>query len=490
MKPIILILIIQISILFISCEKENINIYPNQPLEFSVDTIMFDTIFSTISSITKTLKVYNNNNFEVSTNISISDKINSHYRINVDGESGNYFNNIVIDPNDSIFIFVEVTIDPNNTNTPYLISDSIIFISGEKQQKIKLIAYGQDAIFHTANTFGNIITSSDTTKFYYHEITTNETWNNEKPHVIYGYVIINPNCELIIEQGTKIYLHKNSGIIVGNPFSNGGGSSLKVYGTLGNEVTFQGDRLDSWYDSIPGQWDRIWLFPGSVNNEFHYTNIKNGTVGIQADTIGNNNPTVIINNCRIDNMSSIGILGQGANIETNNTIITKCGQHLIACNIGGKYSFKHCTLVNYWNYNNRNTPSILLNNYYEGVDGNTYYRDLETAFFGNCILDGSLSTEISFQENENSLFNYKFDYCLIKIDPQINTENSKFNNIIKNENPQFKNKNTYDFHLNENSLCINSGDINITQSSPILFNDIEGVSRGSLIDIGALEFSD
>ena len=66
-------------------------------------------------------------------------------------------------------------------------------------------------------------------------------------------------------------------------------------------------------------------------------------------------------------MSAIGILGQGTHLEANNCIITKCGQYSIVCNIGGKYKFKHCTFANYWNFDNRNTPSILLNNFYEGA---------------------------------------------------------------------------------------------------------------------------
>ena len=44
-------------------------------------------------------------------------------------------------------------------------------------------------------------------------------------------------------------------------------------------------------------------------------------------------------------MSAIGILGQGTKLEVNNTIITKCGQYSVVCNIGGDYSFKHCTFA-------------------------------------------------------------------------------------------------------------------------------------------------
>ena len=476
------------SIPLISCKKDHlITNNQNATLHFSQDTVLFDTIFTSIGSITKELMVYNNNDFDIITNVSLNGSSQAHFRMNVDGEPGSEINDVLIRANDSIFIFIEVTIDPTNTNTPYIVSDSLTFNTGNKKQTVDLVAYGQDAYFHTANTYGNIINNNDTTKFFYHQINCDETWNNDKPHVIYGYVIVDPGCVLTINQGTTVHLHKNSGIIVGNPFMENTGGSIKVNGSLGNEVTFRGDRLDQWYDSIPGQWDRIWLYPGSIDNEFSYTNFYNGTIAIHADTIGNNNPTAIINNCRIDNMSSIGILGQGSKLEVNNSIITKCGQYSVACNIGGDYSFKHCTFANYWNFTNRQTPSILLNNYYEGADGNTYTRNLNNAYFGNCIIDGNLSTEISFQNNNNALFNYTFDHCLIKIDPEENTNTSNYINIHKNTDPGFENKKLYDFHLNENSICNSNGDFNITISEPILTLDLEGNNRENVPDLGALE---
>ena len=240
-------------------------------------------------------------------------------------------------------------------------------------------------------------------------------------------------------------MHKNSGILVGNPLKEQTGGTLKVHGALGNEVVFQGDRLDNWYKDIPGQWDRIWFTPGSIDNEINYAIIKNDNIGLHADTVYNNNPTLKVNNSIIKNMSGIGILGQGADIEVTNTVISECGQFMVACNIGGNYNFTHCTFANYWNYNRRNTPSILLNNYYEGANGNIYIRNLESANFVNCIIDGSLSSEISYQNNESGIFNYSFDHCLLKIDPTIDTDNSNYINILKNISPEFSNEN--DFNL-------------------------------------------
>ena len=105
--------------------------------------------------------MYNNNNFDVTTNVRLSGNTEGNFRMNVDGESGNNVKNVTITANDSIFVFLEVTIDPTNTNTPYLVSDSIIFTTGNNHQDVDLIAYGQGALFYT-NAYGEIIEEEDT----------------------------------------------------------------------------------------------------------------------------------------------------------------------------------------------------------------------------------------------------------------------------------------------------------------------------------------
>jgi len=467
-----------ITILF-SCKKEDLNNYNSSTLHFSTDTITFDTLFATIGSPTKTLKIYNRNNYDIITDIELKRGSAAHFRINVNGTPTTQYRT-EIPAQDSIFIFVEVTIEQSNNTLPYILADSLVFTTGNNQQYIDLVAWGQDAHFHTSNTFGEIIEGEDTILFPYHLIDCSIPWTDDKPHVIYGYAIINPGETLTINEGCDIYLHKNSGIIVGNPFTENTGGTIKINGTLGNEVIFQGDRLDSWYKDMPGQWDRIWLTPGSINNEINYAIIKNGNIGIHADTVSNSNPTAEINNTIIQNMSGIGILGQGANITGNNILINNCGQYTLACNIGGNYNFTHCTFANYWDYSNRNTPSILLNNYYEGADGNIYIRDLETANFTNCIIDGIKSTELSLDKNDLGMFNYNFNHCLIKLDPTINTGNAHYTNTIINQPPRFvDNKN--DFQLKESSPAINSGN-NITEGT----FDIQGNIRTNP-DIGAYE---
>jgi len=124
-----------------------------------------------------------------------------------------------------------------------------------------------------------------------------------------------------------------------------------------------------------------------------------------------------------------------------------------------------------------------LNNFYKDIDGIINIRDLQKANFMNCIIDGSLTTEIEFQENISGIFDYSFDHCLIKIDPNENTNTANYINIIKNENPDFVDKEKRDFHLKESSPCIDAG----TNTS--ILTDIEGNARSNP-DLGAFEFVD
>ena len=116
---------ILIIIILFSCKKDE-NEGINGKLNFSSDTIIFDTLFTSIGSITKTLTVYNNNNFDVITNIRVQEgEPGANFRINVNGDAGNQHENIKVPANDSIFIFLEVTVNPSSNSTPFILSDSL-----------------------------------------------------------------------------------------------------------------------------------------------------------------------------------------------------------------------------------------------------------------------------------------------------------------------------------------------------------------------------
>ena len=465
-------------------------------LSFSNDSILFDTVFSSIGSSTQKFIVYNNNSNPVMIeSIRLAqDNPSDVYRINVDGLPIEQSQNIKLAAKDSLFIFIEVTVNPNNENTPFIVTNGLEFTTNGTTQRVSLVAFGQNANFHTYNSeIGFIDTiSQDTSVFRYHSISQNTTWNNDLPHVIYGYVIVEPNVTLTIEEGSKIYCHANSGLIVGNPFlgADNVGSTLDINGKLGSEVVFQGDRLEEWYRDAPGQWNQIWLTPGSKNNTIDYAIIRNGTVGIKVDTLGaSSEPTLRVNNTIIENMSDIGLFAQGSYVTGYNNLINNCGRYNLILNIGGRYRFDHCTFANYYTYGSRNTPILLINNYYEDINKNIQSRPLTEAHFTNCIIDGSAAHELELQNNSAGDFNYLFDHCVLKLHPDSAIENLNQTNSLKvNSNGTlFENTQEQNFQLGNNSIAIDAGKASLSNE---LLVDILGNSRDANPDIGAYEKQD
>jgi hypothetical protein len=293
---------------------------------------------------------------------------------------------------------------------------------------------------------------------------------------------------LTIEAGARVYSHAWSGLVVYKE------ATLIVNGALDNEVTFEGDRLEEDYDDLPGQWGHplfggIWLYPTSINNEINYAVIRNGYIGIQADTVGNSsNPTLELNNTIIENMAHAGILAQGSFIESTNCVIANCGLYNALLQIGGEYDFRHCTFANYWSSGYpRETAALVLNNYYEDVNGVIQARPLTKAYFGNCIIYGSLESEIILDQNNSADFTYTFDHCLIKVNNDINTSTAEFIDIIKNKDPEFVDAEGNDYQLNSVSNALNEGNLTIASFVPTDILGTDRINTDGQPDLGAYE---
>lgn len=460
-----------------SCRKDDIfNDDPSFTLEFSADTILFDTVFTTVGSITKVFKVFNPSDKNVLiSSVEIAGRQSSNFRFNIDGQTGVLVTNIEIAPRDSAWVFVEVTVDPNSSLLPVIIEDSLIFIVNGNRQKIQLTAFGQDAYFHYPTV--------DATSTFPAYGTVSGTWPNDKPHVIYGWSFVPNDSTLTIQSGTRVYMHHNANLVVLE------GGSLKIFGSYGNEVHIRGDRLDEYYKDQPGAWGRIWLSAGSINNEINYAVIQNGKVGIHVDTLGASaSPTLIMKNTIIKNMSSAGLLAQGSWVEAENCVIANCGEIAIWLNIGGKYSFKHCTIGNYWTFNNRQTPSLILNNYYKDIYSNYQVRELTQSYFGNCIIYGNKEDELALDKYPygTSVFNATFENCMFRTALNLGSEPATFISCLKNLDPLFEDTDSMYLNLQNSSPCIDVG--SFSAASGIL-QDIEQDARiqGIAPDMGAYE---
>src|SRR3989304_7063497 len=89
----------------LSCKKDAIITDPSAKLEFSTDTVIFDTVFTTIGSTTHFLKVYNRNNKKIIiSSIWLAGGNSSRFRMNVDGMPATYVTDIEIPKKDSLYI--------------------------------------------------------------------------------------------------------------------------------------------------------------------------------------------------------------------------------------------------------------------------------------------------------------------------------------------------------------------------------------------------
>ncbi|MBN2746967.1 MAG: hypothetical protein JXR34_09585 [Bacteroidales bacterium] len=439
---------IVVAFVFSSCKKKEDDFDESASLSFSIDTITFDTVFTTIGSSTEYFMIYNTSNKPVLiSKIYLANGSASNFRMNVDGLTGYQLHDVEIGPNDSLWAFVEVTVDPNGGNTPLLITDSIVFETNGKIQDVDLVAYGQDAYFIIANRHVQGLPP--------YRIIAGEgidtTWTSDKPIVIYGYAVVDSAAILRIDAGTKIYFHNNSGLWVYI------GGTLEVNGGLGQEVVFQGDRLESSYSDVAGQWDRIWLNETPLSHKINYAIIRNGFIGVQTEPLANYgwNAKVDLNNTIIENMSGAGVLCRAAQVVSENLLVSNCQQYGLALTVGGNYQFTHATIGNFWSGSVRTSPAVYFNNYLKDGNNTVYPNPLIQADFVNCIIYGNIDNEFLPDSVSGTAFNFKADHCLIRTD--VNTSSSRFIGVLKNVNPLFNNYYDGDYQLQSGSPALNSG---------------------------------
>lgn len=421
----------------ISCEKERFLPDTSAKLVFSVDTVYFDTVFTRISTVTKKFTVHNKykDNINIPL-IRLGGAENSVFRVNVDGNTGVQFKNVDIPPGDSIFVFVEATLNPNNSDSILLQEDSLQFFLNGRNQSVILAAWGQDVHLLRQKHISD------------------QTWINDKPYLILDFLYVDSLSILTIEPGVRVYLHRDAVFLVGG--------TLVSNGSIDSSVYFRGDRLEKEYESIPGQWGGIYFLPGSKDNVLNYTSIRGGNFGVLVDTFLNAGvPVVTITNSFIADHSSFGLLARGSIVLAANSVFANCGTSAIALIWGGSYEFYHCTIANRRLYGNtRNTPAVFINNYYIDIYKNVRIRDIQKAYFGNCIIYGNRQYEFEIDKDpdNNGMLEYTIDHCIGKFSsPGLNANHIL--NSVNNQDPKFISWDEYNFELDTLSPAKDIGNV-------------------------------
>lgn len=335
------------------CLDERYTTDPEDQPRLSTDTLGFDTVLTSISTVTRFFKIYNPHDaFLRLDEVSLSGEGSRFFRINVDGRPGPSVRDISVPPNDSIYIFVEATIDPDQPESvsPFIIEAQARIRVQSTEQSVLLLAYGQNANYIPGPDQPNRIS------YLSCELGT-ETWDDPRPYVLYGTLLID-SCTLVLPSGTRLYVH---GGIANNPigiYQDGliytlPHGRLETRGTLDKPVVIRDDRIEPDYI---GTWAGLRFGPGSGPHRLSYTDISQGLVGIYADS----GSVMTIDHSRIFNTGGPGVLARHADAEITNCLFYGNDRQSVALTYGGHYIVDHCTMANFGN----TTEALLLNNFY------------------------------------------------------------------------------------------------------------------------------
>ncbi len=451
--------------LILSCRKESFITSPDARVSITTDTLKYDTVFATAGSITQAFKIINDNDKKLRvSSVKLMGGSSSAFKINVDGTVGPEVTNLEIEANDSLYVFVQVNINQNTANLPFIVRDSIQISYNGINRLVQLEAWGQNAHF-----------------FRNKQVLVNETWNNDLPYVILGYLYVDTNQILTINKGCRIYVHADAPIIVDG--------TLQVNGEkdTADRVYFRGDRLDDPYKDFPAGWPGIYFLGSSINNVLNYAVIKNSYQAIGAqDPATNANPKVTLNECVIDNAYDAGIIAINSSIRARNCMVSNCGKNLYLVK-GGNYQFTHCTAVTISSsFIQHRDPVLTVSNH-----ANNIPMPL-TALFTNCIFwgeNGLVDDEVVTFKNNGAGFDVTFNKVLWKVTNAPANVTLPFP-AINNQSPQFDSINTsrnyYDFRITKTT---NSPALNAGATGTGVITDLDGNPRsaGPAPDLGCFE---
>lgn len=455
-----IIIISLVTLLLSNCRKEKF--YTGKTsLQISRDTVWFDTVFTAEPgtkypiSVTKIFSIKNKENGTVKVDLRLGGGKNSSYRINVDGFNGPEILGLEIPAKDSVFVFVQCSLEPNNQTMPALVLDSLISTVNGSSQKTYLAAYGWDA-------------------HYYHsvQLACNEVWADQtKPYVIVESALVAAGCTFTVKEGVTVYNSARSVLIVAG--------TLKIEGTADKPVYFTGDKPVSAARELPNQWGGIYLTVGSSNNAIQYAKIHNASIGIRVDSL----PVAGQWNLQIQNSSLLfcgqaSIAGITAKIKGENCLLGENGSYSFLGLLGGTYDFRHCTFTGYKNFTVRQDGHFALTNTLRDGNGIIIRTEPMNCTVLNSIIYGNQKEELFIDNKGSAPFATNITGNLIR------SFDTPFSGNSYNKDPLFDNTLKNAFKLKAGSPAIDAGAI----LSPQISIDLEGTTRDAKPDLGCYEF--
>ena len=237
------------SVFLVACNEDaDFSSSPSMGLEFSCDTVSFDTLFTGLVSPTAKFVVRNRNDKALHiSSVQLESGGETGFSVLVDGQYGSYMRDLEIRAKDSLYVLASVNVERNGADVPLLVKDSLLFtLESGVQQGILLLAYGRDVTFLHG---WNVVADTALAAGHY---------------VVYDSLKVEPGATLTLAPGTTLYFHDKAYMRVSG--------TLKAVGAQGSPIVFRGDRTDNMfsylpYDRIPGQWDGIVIDSLSNGNQ-------------------------------------------------------------------------------------------------------------------------------------------------------------------------------------------------------------------------------
>jgi len=428
----------------LSCKKKD-EIYtynPNAKLEFNGDTLLFDTIFSGISTTTQHLQVFNNNDQAVYiTSVKLGGGSASPFIVTINGVTTDQLDHVPLRGHDSLYILVRGVFTAQNNSLPYIVEDSLEFFVNGNRQLVRLVAYVQDVHLIDGGTACNV------------------TWANDKPYLLYNNFTVPAGCVLTVDPGVKIYSHDNSGIIVEG--------TLVVNGTSALPVLITHDKIDYRNKNLSGQWGGITIKTGSKNNRISHASILSGHNGVlmeteaDADTIAE----LTMDHVSIQNCTHAGFSATSTDALLYDVLSVNCGDELLYVN-GGNVHVWHATFADYsYDLVRLNKAVVIRNN----------SSDLKFRIH-NSIVYGDRTETLSLPTVTSNLSDVRIDSSIVRSALTYTGSNNL------NVDPKYTAYYKRDFHLLSTSPAINVAALSF------VLDDLEGKVRGAVPDRGCYEY--
>ncbi len=461
LRKILYSIVVVLAVMTTACIEDDFTTSSSDVLEFSCDTLAFDTVFTELGTPTKRFTVYNRHKKMINiSSIKFEGTSGGRFYLNVDGMTGEEFHNVEIRGEDSIFVFVEAYIDRTDHNTPVEIKDNVQFITNGVEQKVVVTAWGQDVV----RKCGEVLTED--TRF-----------TAERTYVIFDSLVVERGAKLTIEPGATLSFHDNAYIEVRG--------TLDAKGTQDAPITLRGDRTDNVvgdidFDIMSGQWGGVIFAPESFDNEMQYVLMRGSTYGVYADSCGvTDRRKLHIFNSVLHNSTNSVLTSLYSWIDAEGTELSDAGSH-VAVFIGGKHRFVNCTFANYYLFSA--IRGTILGLGYVLPEDEMQGIPLMEASFDNCVFYG-LSGDINIGDLTNSRVYLR--NCLLK---SAGEDDDNFINCVWEGDPMFytiREDYIFDYRLKNESMAIGKGDASLCPMSASI--DRYGMNRfgGDSIDIGA-----